>query len=414
MRSKGETNVDRWKRNLWTLWFTHITNVMCFGFGIPFIPLYIQELAVLSKQQVTFYSTILSAAPAITMAIMAPIWGYLADRYGRKLMIMRAGFFAVFIIGGMGFVSSIGQLIILRILQGMFTGTITAVTAFVASDAPERELGYSLGVISSATFMGFSLGPMVGGFLATQLGYRVSFIVGGSLMFVSFLVVLLFVKEPKTAFIDKRKVAREPVLATYKKVMIPTVILVLLMLFLLRIARTTFSPYLTIFMESRISDPKSVPMITGLVNGLTSMVTAISSILVGKLTVKYDKVRILFVLIIVSIFSSCLMVTQVLSGSLFGQFSGLVSFIVLYVMMFVTLGGIEPTISSISAYSVPEENRGALFGLQGTVGSIAWFFGPAVAGPIAYYNGVTAVLPMIPIALVLMVFVNTALGKSLN
>ncbi len=241
---------NRWKINLWILWFTHLTGVMCFSFGIPFLPLYIQELQPMSRDTVALYTSILNAAPAISMGLMAPIWGYIADRYGRKLMLLRATFSAVILLGAMGYATTVNQLVWLRFLQGIFTGTITAVMTFVASDAPEYEMPYALGVITSATFIGFSIGPVIGSSLAANYGYRLSFKAGGLIMLFSFLAVLFFVKENKGKFKDIRSEKRVPLIKTYKAVLLnPNVINVLLLLFLLRVVRTIFTPYYPIFVS---------------------------------------------------------------------------------------------------------------------------------------------------------------------
>lgn len=171
--------MERWKINLYTIWFSQVLSIMSFSFGIPFIPFYIQDIGVVDPNQVKLFTGILSTAPGITMAIMAPIWGIAADRWGKKLMLLRAMLFASFIIAGMGIVANVSQLLVLRLLQGIFTGTVTAASALVASNTPENRLSYALGFLSSSTFIGASVGPVVGGFFAEYAGYRLSFILGG-------------------------------------------------------------------------------------------------------------------------------------------------------------------------------------------------------------------------------------------
>lgn len=403
-----------WKKNLWLLWLSQLISISSFGFGLPFIPLYIQELQALTYQELTLYATILSAAPALTMGFMAPIWGYLSDKHGRKLMILRASFSGAIIVAMMGMITSINQFLLLRFLQGFFTGTITASTAFVASDAPEEELGYSMGVITSGNFVGFSLGPLLGGFFAKYFGYRTSYLLGGSMLFLSFLIVYFFVKEDRNKLIVKTETSGETVFKSYASVMTPVVISTLCMYFFLRISRTAFSPYLPIYVQSYISDESSVPMITGIINGLTSLVTAISSILIGKMSQRFESIRLLKSTIILSLISSISLSFIVLNSSGMGGLNALIPFIVNYVLFFLLIGGIEPTITSISAASVSANHRGALFGLQGTVGSIAWFTGPLISGTIAYNLDINHVIPVMSSALLLMLASNFILGKIIK
>ncbi len=192
--------MERWKINLYTLWVTQVIALMSFGFGLPFLPFYIQELGIVDPAQISFYTGLSSTIPAATMVISAPIWGLMADRYGRKLMLMRAMFAAIFIIGAMGLVTNIGQLLILRALQGIFTGTITASMAFVSANTPENKMSSALGFMTSSNFIGYSIGPVMGGIMAENLGYRFCFLSGGGLMIVSMLLVGFLVKEDKSTY----------------------------------------------------------------------------------------------------------------------------------------------------------------------------------------------------------------------
>ena len=113
------------------------------------------------------------------MTIFAPIWGWLSDRYGRKLMVERAMFAGGVITMAMGMIDDVYQLLILRLLSGAFTGTISASISLVASALPGRKLGFGLGMMQVAVFLGMSLGPWIGGMIADIVGYRLTFIAGG-------------------------------------------------------------------------------------------------------------------------------------------------------------------------------------------------------------------------------------------
>lgn len=403
---KSDENRNRWKLNLWILWFTHLTGVMCFNFGVPFLPLYIQEMQEMSRETLTVYTTVLAAAPAVAMGIMAPIWGYLSDRYGRKLMVLRATFSAVILISLMGYATSVNQIIILRSIQGFLTGTVTAVMTFVASDAPEEEMPYALGVITSATFIGFSLGPVIGSFFAVNYGYRLSFKAGGAIMLISFLAVLFFVKENKENLAEpEEKKASSPILKTYREVLSNSnVVFVLVMLFLMRVVRTVFAPYYPIFVSDFFSDEKRIVSYTGITDGFRSLFTAFACYLVGKLAVKFDKSRLLTLLLILSLLVSSAFTLQAAVGESLPLCSGINTFAFLYVFYYLFIGGIEPLITSVSTLSVKPENRGALFGLQGSVSSLAWFISPVTGGSLAYHYGVSSILLVIPVGILLMLF----------
>lgn len=407
--------MSRWKKNLWLLWLAQLISISSFGFGLPFLPLYIQDLAVLGKQELTFYTTIISAAPALTMGFMAPVWGYLADKYGRKLMIMRASLSGALIVGLMGLVASIHQLLLLRFLQGLFTGTITAATAFVAADAPEEELGYAMGVITSGNFVGHSFGPLMGGIFAKYFGYRMSYFLGGSMLFLSFLIVYFFVSEDKNKLHKhEENMKTESLLLSYKAVLVPIVISTLVMYFFLRISRTAFNPYLPIYVQTYITELSDVPLITGIINGLTSLVTAISSILIGRLSKKYEGRRLLKLSITLSFLATLSLSLIVLSPKSALGLEALIPFIVNYVLFFFLIGGVEPSITSLSASAVSPDHRGALFGLQGAVGSIAWFTAPLISGTVAYNFDIIYVIPLMSLALILMAIANYSLSHTIK
>ncbi len=392
--------MKRWKKNLWILWCTQIISLASFGFGIPFMPLYIQEIEILTETQVKMYATILAGAPALAMGIMAPIWGFLADKYGRKLMILRAMFFAVFVIGLMGAVTSINQLIVLRVLQGVFTGTVTAAFAFISSNTPEDHLSYAMGIISSSTFIGYSFGPVIGGLFADMYGYRYSFYLGGGLMLVGAILVLLFVKEDKS-LLSKTSIS---IVLKYKKVIMPIIIIILIMILFLRITRSLFSPYIPLLVEKIYGSSKWVSSITGIINALVGIATAVASMLVGRILKNRKKINVLSVLIVSSFVISIILINYSSIASIL-SINELYVFSALYILFYFSLGGIEPILSSSAAIRVKAEDRGSLSGLQGMIGNIGWFIAPFISGTIVYSYDIEYVLLSIP----MIIFINILL-----
>ncbi len=184
-----------WRRTLYTIWFTEFIAVLGFNFVLPFIPYYIQELGVTDRQQVALWAGLATSLMSLGFAIMAPIWGMLADRYGRKQMVMRATFAGAILMVLMAFVTNVQQLVLLRILHGVFTGTIAAATTLVVSVVPKEYSGVAFGSLQTAVYLGTSLGPLLGGIAADSLGYRSSFWVTGALLLFSGILVTLLVRE---------------------------------------------------------------------------------------------------------------------------------------------------------------------------------------------------------------------------
>ena len=358
--------MERWRINLYTLWISQVISLTSFGFGLPFISFFIQELGVTDPDQLKIYTGILSAAPAVTMAIMSPIWGLLSDRFGQKLMIQRAMLAAVVIIGGMGFSTTVWHLIILRFLQGIFTGTITASSAFVAVNTPNHKLSYALGFLSSSTFVGYSLGPFLGGKVAEQFGYRASFIVGGAIMMIGFLIVTFFLKGERK--MGPRQAATSKTKVSYKQIFTLAILMLLLMIFLQRIIRTLFTPFMALFIQEQNHTTFGAAELTGYINGLVGFVTAFSAIMVSRLGDRFEKMKLIRVMLLISLVD-----VFFLSIS-----DGLMAFTVLYALLFLIIGGVEPLLTSTTSEMTSPEVRGTLFGIQGLVGSLGWMVSPAL------------------------------------
>lgn len=376
-----------WQLNLYILWFTQVLSLMSFGLGLPFIPYYIQELGVNDPVQLKLYTAILSGAPAVTMAIMAPIWGILSDKYGRKLMILRAMLAAVFIIGLMGMSTNVWHLIILRAAQGLFTGTITASSTFVAANTPKERLSYALGFLSSSTFIGYSIGPMLGGIIAEWYGYRISFLTGAAIMLFGFFLALFLLKEDSTTY--GQSIKKSTVRGIYKEIFTPTILVLLAMLFMSRVIRTVFATYLPLYVQESLGGTEGAAYLTGVINGMTGFATAVAGISISRVGDRLDKRRLMGVLLILG-FGVAIPMCMVDIGG----------FKWLYSLLFFFIGGIEPVLTAMTAEITPADKRGALFGIQGLVGSLGWVVSPIIGAIISTGMDIRTILYLLPILLV--------------
>lgn len=385
--------MELWKKNLYTLWLSQIISLTSFGFGLPFIPFYIQDLGVTDPAMLKLYTGILSAAPAITMAIMAPVWGMLSDRYGRKLMIQRAMLSAFFIIGLMGMVNHVWQLVLLRLLQGFFTGTITASSTFIAANTPNNKLSYALGFLSSSTFIGYSLGPVLGGFVAEHLGYRISFFSGAVLMLLGFFFITFFLKEDRSALknISPKSPRKKESLLPYGQIVTVSIALMLLVLFFHRITRSVFTPFIPLYVQELQNTKEGAAAITGYINGFIGFMTTIAALTISRLGDRFNKLNLITILLALAVVDAFILN---LSHSLF-------AFIGFYGVLFLLIGGVEPMITSMTAELTEPNHRGALFGLQGLVGSLGWMVSPAMGTYISIYLGIKNILWIVLLMLIL-------------
>jgi MFS transporter, DHA1 family, staphyloferrin B biosynthesis exporter len=172
---------NQWKRNFAILWSGKFLAIAGLTLLIPFLPFYMEELGVKTMQSKQLWSGIVLAAPAVTSAIVSPLWGKIGDRFGRKLMVVRAllGLSACLFL--MAFVTSPLQFLLVRLFQGAFGGVVEATSAFAGSEAPEKQRGKALGSLQSAVAAGSLSGPLVGGVFVDLYGFRPILIVMGAL-----------------------------------------------------------------------------------------------------------------------------------------------------------------------------------------------------------------------------------------
>ncbi|MBN1685275.1 MAG: MFS transporter [Spirochaetales bacterium] len=355
--------MDSWKRNLYVTWAAQIISIAGFGFVLPFLPYFVQEVGVTDAAELNRWVGLINSIASVGMGLMGPVWGIIADRYGRKLMIVRAMLSGTALLFAMSYAQSVQGIFILRMLQGIFCGTVTASATLIAAGTPKARLSFALGFLSSSTFIGFSLGPLLGGVAAEYLGYRMAFRIGAVLQAAGLAFVLFVVREV-------RHQETEPATAKNGKpretIDIRVVALLLGLFFLLRYARMMMPPFVPLHVQSILGTIRGASATVGVISSLTGLAAALAGITIVRLGDKMDKLR----LISICLFASVLLTLPIFfTGSLYG-------FTVFYVMAAFSTGSVEPIMQSYFSERTPANRRGRLFGLQTLVGSMGWFAAP--------------------------------------
>lgn len=187
--------MEAWKVNLISVWLGCFFTGLAMSQILPFLPLYVEQLGVSDHQSLSLWSGLVFSGTFLVSAVVSPLWGSLADRKGRKLMLLRASLGMAIVIALQGLATNVWQLFALRALMGLTSGYIPNAMALVASQAPRDKSGWALGTLSTGQISGVIAGPLLGGLMADHLGLRVVFFVTAGLMFVSFLVTLFLIKE---------------------------------------------------------------------------------------------------------------------------------------------------------------------------------------------------------------------------
>lgn len=369
-----------WKRNLYVIWAAELMAIAGFSVAFPFLPYYVQELGVTDQGQVQMWSALLFTGQAITMAIFAPIWGSLADRYGRKLMVVRAMFGGAVLLCAMGFVRNVQQLAILRALQGCVTGTVPAATTLVASSVPRQRSGYALGLLQMAIYSGASVGPLLGGLVADAFGYRAAFWVTATLLFAAGLGVFFLVEErvePSRRKEDSSAEGSGPAEGFRQGLALVLRSRALLFMFGTRVVMNfglrIMGPMLPLFVQSLMPGQGRVASVTGLITGARAATGALGAVALGRVGDRIGHRRVLV---------ACALGAAVLYAPQFLVVTP-TQLLILQAAAGVATGGIMASVSATLAQLAPEGRQGVVYGLDSSANSVARAIAPMAGAAIA-------------------------------
>jgi DHA1 family multidrug resistance protein-like MFS transporter len=192
-----------WRRNLAALTAAVFIGFTGFTLVMPFLPIYIGEMGVTDVGDIAAWTGVtLGVTPAMT-AVFAPLWGRLADRFGRRLMVARSLFSFIIIMAAMAFATKPWHLFALRVLQGFFAGYGALCLAMAAESAPPGRLAQSIGLVQTAQRLGPALGPVIGALVAGLVGLRTTFLVTAVFYAVAFVLVLwMYTETPRAPRAD--------------------------------------------------------------------------------------------------------------------------------------------------------------------------------------------------------------------
>jgi len=338
-----------------------------FSFVMPFMPFYIRELGVTDPKLVPIWAGLLVTGSGVTMSLAAPVWGWVADRYGRKLMVQRAMFGGAIVLSLMAGVRNVKQLLALRLLQGTITGTVPASVALVSSVVPTARLGASLGLMQMSVFVGASLGPYLGGVVAEQYGYRKPFLVTGALLLVAGLCVLFAAKER----FRRPTPAQHSTAASVRGVLFaPGIIMLLSVYTLMNLSGSFVGPIFPLFVEQVAGQPDRAASETGLILAISGVAAAVSAVMVGRIS---DRIGHKPVLVFCTGFAGLLCFPQAAAQNM-GQL------LVARVIQGLGAGGMIPAMNAMIATTVPRKSLGQAYGLTTAASSLGWATGPILGG----------------------------------
>ncbi len=288
-----------WKRNLTVAWLGCFLTGAAFSLVMPFLPLYVEQLGVTGHSELNLWSGIVFSITFLFSAIASPFWGGLADRKGRKIMLLRSALGMAIVMLLMGLAQNIWQFLVLRALLGVLGGFVPNANALIATQVPRNKSGWALGTLSTGGVSGALLGPLAGGLLADNYGLRPVFFITATVLFLCFVLTLLLIREQFTPVNKKEMLHAREVISSLKN---PKLVLSLFVTtMIIQVATGSIAPILTLYVRDLAGNASSIAFISGMIASVPGVAALLSAPRLGKLGDRIGPEKILIAALILSV-----------------------------------------------------------------------------------------------------------------
>ncbi len=345
----------------------------------PFLSLYLaQELHVTGEREIGLWAGFIFAANFLTSFIFQPLWGKLADKYGRKIMLLRSGFGMAVVIALMGLATSPWHLLFLRLLNGTISGFNPAAVALISGTTPKKQMGFAMGTVQSGQVAGTILGPLIGGILADLVGFRPIFYITGSLIFIASMLALFLVREnfdrEEAAHLPQQSVL-EGLRELAKAPQLPALFAVT---FLLQFAMVSPMSLLPLYVFKLHGTAENLAFFAGMVSAVAGISNMITSPLLGKLS---DKIGAHRILTFALIGAALTLIPQAFVHSVW-------QLVLVRFLMGVFMGGLLPSVNSLIRTYTPDGMESRAFGFNSSTLALGNMIGAVVGGFLSGFIGI--------------------------
>lgn len=391
-RSVADEGSANWRRTLAVMIGLQIGMNAGFTVLAPIIPLFLPQIGVSDPAAVSLWAGVLACITPLFAAAMSPIWGRVADRRGRRLMVLRSCLAIGAFIGLMSLVQNEWQLLGLRAGMGIFAGFNAASIAMVATQVPAQKLGYALGWLSTGQLVGTLVGPLAGGAIADVTGSnRAPFVLTSIICFLCAGVVVWLVQERFTP--PKIAVGKTTFLQSFAVLgRAPGLVPLFVVLLLAQFAVQAVQPVVTLFVEQLVGgEPANIATLGGIAFSITGLADLIASPFLGRRsdTIGYRRV------LLISLGGAALASAPQFFVTSYWAFVAARFGLGLFV------GGILPTANALVGRLAPASDRGAVYGATASAMFLGGSLGPLSGGAIAAFAGVRWVFLVVAVLLAL-------------
>ncbi|RMC44872.1 MFS transporter [Lactobacillus sp. ESL0230] len=368
-----------WHKAFYTLWLGCFITGMGYSMTMPFISLFIADLGHYTKLQVSLYSGLAFAMTFIAQAIVSPYWGNLADRKGRKLMCMRASGVMALTISATGFAPNAIYIIVMRFIQGAFSGYINNATALIAGETPHQKSGWVMSQMMTAGTAGNLVGPLLGGVLSNFFGnwlggawgYRIPFFITGFLMVLVFLGSTFLVKEDFTPVSRAEMKPMSEIMHTLPHVKL--IVAMFVTTLLVQAANMSIDPIVSLYVKSMMPNSKNIAFVAGIVAATPGLGTLLAASKIGH---KMDEIGPLKILRIGLIVGAILFIPMALTHSPW-ILAGL------RFLLGIASAAMLPAAQTVLTLNTPAESFGRIFSYNQSFQAVGSVFGSLMGSAIS-------------------------------
>jgi len=368
-----------WRHTLWAMVGIQLVMAMANSMLSPIMPLFLPALGVKSETAIDLWAGILNGTTSFVAAFASPLWGTLADRHGRKLMLLRSSLAIGFFTALMGAAGNVWQFFAWRALMGVFAGFSSAAIALVASQVPEERLGYSLGWLATGQLVGSLIGPILGGILADLTGsYRIPFFCTAAMIAVTMALVWFSVHEEFTrpSGAGRRRGTLSGLVAL---VTTPALLALFFVLLMAQFGVRTVQPIVTLYVKEMVGAVPNIATLAGVAFSITGLANVISAPLLGNRSDRIGYRRVLLI---------CLA-----GGVLMTLPQGFTDNYWLFTAerfgVGLFIGGLLPTANALVGRLVSRAERGAVYGMTSSAMFMGNSLGPLLGGAVAASFGLS-------------------------
>ena len=374
----------RWRRTLRSMVAVQLTMSIAFSVVHPIMPLFLPDLGVSNPAAVNMWAGVLVAATSFVAIFTAPFWGTLADRLGRKPMVLRSTIGIAIFTTLMGLSDSPWHLLALRLGMGAVAGFNSASTVMVASQVPESRMGYSLGWLSTGTLVGSLVGPVLGGAIADLTGsYRIPFFVAGAIGLGAFFVTLIMVPEK---FVRPEKTERKASMLASARALLGSggLFAVILVMTMTQFATHAVGPVVTLYVQEMLGSRPDIATLGGVAYAATGLAGVLAVPILGKRGDTWGYKRVLML----SLAGAALFtLPQALPF-------GYIAFAAERFGLGLFVGGVLPAANALVGRLADPSRRGLVYGMTSSAYFLGNTLGPLCGGAVAATVGIQWVFAM--------------------